>query len=60
MVTYYNGCLFDSQAELKYALSIEDDYAYLLHPKRIFDTCYDYHGKVIEIEEYTKTISLIF
>lgn len=50
---YYNGCLFESPYELKYALSIEEDYAYLLHPKRIYDSFYRGNGKVVEINERT-------
>ena len=48
MKAMYNGILFDSLNELKYALSIEDEYCYLYHPFKIYDT-FMYHGrKVIE------------
>lgn len=50
---YYNGCLFESPYELKYALSIEYDFAYLLHPKKIYDSFYRDNGKAVEINDYT-------
>lgn len=55
MDVYYNGCLFESTLELKYALSIEDEYAYIVHPKRIFDSFYRDNGKLVEILEQTKS-----
>ncbi|MFZ6014435.1 MAG: hypothetical protein ACOYXT_29115 [Bacteroidota bacterium] len=54
MIAFYNGCRFESLGELKYALSIEDEYAYIVHPKKIFDSFYRDHGKIVEIYEHTK------
>jgi len=51
---YYNGCIFHSGAELKYALSIEDEYAYIIHPKRIFDSFYRANGKIVQVENFTQ------
>ena len=52
---YYNGLEFESTIELKFALSIEDECAYLLHPKKIFDSYYRENGKIVEINDTTKS-----
>jgi hypothetical protein len=47
--------MFDSQIELRFALSIEDQYAYLHHPKRIFESYYRDDGKIVEINNKTRS-----
>ena len=54
-VSYYNGCKFDSRLELRYALFIETNYAYLVKPKKIYDSYYRKNGREVEINEYTKS-----
>jgi len=55
MKAYYNGCEFESVHELRFALSIEDAFAYLLHPRRIFNSYYRENGSVVAIEDTTSS-----
>lgn len=52
-VSYYNGCKFDSRLELRYALFIETNYAYLVKPIKIYDSYYRKKGREVEIYEHT-------
>jgi hypothetical protein len=53
-IRYYNGIKFDSKIELKFALSIESNFAYLHHPKKIFESYYREDGKIVEINNNTR------
>ncbi|MDW3209281.1 MAG: hypothetical protein R8N23_05410 [Reichenbachiella sp.] len=54
--TYYNGCKFDSRLELRFCLLMEENnFAYLVHPKKIYDSYYRNEGQYVEVFENTKS-----